>query len=74
MPKNTGAGVILAGLSLVCGVALIWYVWWLAAISFIALLVVAMGHTFNYRRDFYIPADAVTQSEAARSRLLATGA
>ena len=74
MPKNTGAGVILAGLSLVCGVALIWYVWWLAAISFIALLVVAIGHTFNYRRDFYIPADAVTQSEAARSRLLATGA
>ena len=74
MPKNTGAGVILAGLSLVCGVALIWYVWWLAIISFIALLVVAIGHTFNYRRDFYIPADAVTESEAARSRLLAMGA
>jgi cytochrome o ubiquinol oxidase subunit 1 len=74
MPKNTGAGAILAGLSLVCGVALIWYVWWLAALSFVALLAVAIGHTFNYRRDFYIPADAVTRTEADRSRLLATGA
>merc|ERR1711965_39990 len=27
MPKNTGAGIILAGLSVVLGVALIWYIW-----------------------------------------------
>ena len=35
MPKNTGAGIILAGLSAVCAVALIWYVWWLAIASFV---------------------------------------
>ncbi len=27
MPKNTSAGIILAGLSLVTGFALIWYIW-----------------------------------------------
>ncbi|OWK21844.1 hypothetical protein AJ88_12355 [Mesorhizobium amorphae CCBAU 01583] len=27
MPRNTGAGVILAGLSVVLAVALIWYIW-----------------------------------------------
>ena len=37
MPKNTGAGVVLAGLSTVLGFALIWYIWWLAALSFVAL-------------------------------------
>lgn len=71
MPRNTGAGVILAGLSVVLAVALIWYIWWLAIVSFVALLFAAIGHTFNYKRDFYIPAEAVTATEDARSKLLA---
>jgi cytochrome o ubiquinol oxidase subunit 1 len=71
MPKNTGAGVILAGLSTVCGFALIWHVWWLAAVAFIALLFTAIAHTFNYRRDFHIPVETVIEAEAARTRELA---
>ena len=67
MPKNTGAGVILAGLATVCGMALIWYIWWLAALSFLGILAVAIGHTFNYRRDFHIPAATVASVEAARA-------
>ena len=71
MPKNTGAGVILAGLSTVLGIAMIWYVWWLAAASLLGLLVVAIGHTFNYKRDYYISADDVVRTENARTKLLA---
>jgi cytochrome o ubiquinol oxidase subunit 1 len=71
MPKNTGTGVILAALSTIVGFALIWYIWWLAAVGFFALLVVAIGHTFNYHRDFHIPAEEVTRTEAARTQLLA---
>jgi cytochrome o ubiquinol oxidase subunit 1 len=71
MPKNTGAGIILAGLSLVFGVAMIWYVWWLAVISFIAILAVAIGHTFNYSRDYYIPAETVVRTEGQRTNMLA---
>jgi cytochrome o ubiquinol oxidase subunit 1 len=71
MPSNTGAGVILAGLAMVCGLAMIWYVWWLAALSFVGLLAVAIGHTFNYKRDFYIPASEVEQFENARTAALA---
>jgi len=74
MPKNTGAGVILAGLATVFGFAMIWYVWWLAALSFAALIVVAIGHTFNYARDFYIPAERVAEVEGERSRMLNAGA
>ncbi|WP_448661485.1 cytochrome o ubiquinol oxidase subunit I [Sphingomonas sp. CJ20] len=74
MPKNTGTGVILAGLSTVMGFALIWYMWWLAAASFAGILVVAIGHTFNYKRDFYIPAETVAEVEAARAAALAQGA
>jgi cytochrome o ubiquinol oxidase subunit 1 len=74
MPSNTSAGIILAGFSVVCGFALIWYIWWLAAISFVALLVTAIGHTFNYKRDFHIPADEVVRTEAERTRLLSAEA
>ncbi|MCB5204542.1 cytochrome o ubiquinol oxidase subunit I [Neorhizobium sp. T786] len=71
MPKNTGTGVILSGLSIALAFALIWYIWWLAAVSFIAIIAVSIGHTFNYKRDFYIPVETVTATEDARSRLLA---
>jgi cytochrome o ubiquinol oxidase subunit 1 len=71
MPSNTGTGIILAGLSAVCGFALIWYMWWLAGLSFLALLTVAIAHTFNYRRDFYIPVETVEAAEAVRTRQLA---
>ena len=72
MPKNTWAGVVLAGLSMVCGLAMIWYIWWLAALSFLALLATAIIHTFNYDRDFHIPVEDVIASEDARTRALQT--
>jgi cytochrome o ubiquinol oxidase subunit 1 len=71
MPKNTPAGIILAGLAVVCGVALVWYVWWLAALSFLGLLGYAIFHTFNYHREFYIPVQEVAETEKARTLLLA---
>lgn len=71
MPKNTGTGIILAGISIVFAFAMIWYIWWLAALSFIAMIATAIGHTFNYNRDFHIPAETVTATEDARSKLLA---
>jgi cytochrome o ubiquinol oxidase subunit I len=74
MPKNTGAGVILAGLSTVLGLAMIWYIWWLAALSFVALIVTAIGHTFNYKRDYYISADEVVRTEAMRTQLMTSRA
>ncbi len=70
MPSNTGTGVILAGLSVAFSVAMIWYVWWLAALSFVGILAVAIGHTFNYKRDFHIPAEQVIATENARTSLL----
>ncbi|VVE38241.1 cytochrome o ubiquinol oxidase subunit I [Pandoraea capi] len=71
MPKNTGAGIILAGLATVCGFGLIWHMWLVVIVAFVSLLAVAIGHTFNYHRDYYIPADQVEHTEAARTRLLA---
>ena len=71
MPRNTGTGVILGLLSVVFSFAMIWYIWWLAAFSFAAMLVVTIVHTFNYNRDFHIPAETVIRSEDQRTALLA---
>jgi cytochrome o ubiquinol oxidase subunit 1 len=76
MPRNTAAGVILSGLAFIFGFAMIWYIWWLAALSLIGLFVVGIGHTFNYNRDYFIQPDEVARIEGARSEVLgrATGA
>jgi cytochrome o ubiquinol oxidase subunit 1 len=71
MPRNTGTGVILAGLAVGFAFGMIWYMWWLAGASFVAMLAVAIFHTFNYKRDFHIPADFVEKTEGERTRLLA---
>ncbi|MEX6508765.1 cytochrome o ubiquinol oxidase subunit I [Jiella sp. M17.18] len=70
MPKSTGAGAILAALSFVFGFAMIWYIWWLAALAAIGLFVTAIGHTFNYNRDYHIPAEEVVRAENARTAML----
>jgi len=64
MPKNTGAGIILAGLSTALGFALIWHMWLPAALCFAAIIGGAIYHTFNYQRDYHIPADEVAHTEA----------
>ena len=71
MPRNTGVGVILAGLALTLGFGMVWYMWWLAAVSLAGILIVAIGHTFNLARDFFIPADVVAATEGKRMQLLA---
>ncbi|WP_279237452.1 cytochrome o ubiquinol oxidase subunit I [Dyella sedimenti] len=71
MPLNTGAGIVMAGLSFVFGFAMVWYMWLLAIVSFAALLVVAIAHTFDYHRDYYLSADEVRRVEATRTELLA---
>jgi cytochrome o ubiquinol oxidase subunit 1 len=69
MPMNTGAGVVLAGLSTLCAFALVWHMWPLAVMAFVATLAVAVAHTFNYDRDFYLDPSEVARVEAARARL-----
>jgi cytochrome o ubiquinol oxidase subunit 1 len=71
MPKNTATGLILGVLCIVFAFAMIWYIWWLAAFSFLVIAVVAIGHTFNYNRDFYIPVDEVVRTEGQRTALMA---
>ncbi|MDH2328234.1 cytochrome o ubiquinol oxidase subunit I [Cereibacter sp. SYSU M97828] len=72
MPRGTGAGVILSVLAVICGFALVWYIWWLAALSFIGIVGYSIYHTFDNDRDYYIPVDEVIETERKREAQLAS--
>ncbi|HET8552270.1 MAG TPA: cytochrome o ubiquinol oxidase subunit I [Gammaproteobacteria bacterium] len=65
MPKNTAAGVVIGALACIFGFAMVWYIWWLAVVSFVGVVGAAIVHTFNYHRDYHIPADEVSRVERA---------
>jgi cytochrome o ubiquinol oxidase subunit 1 len=70
MPANTWAGFVIAALSAVLGFGMIWHMWLLVGAAFVAMMAAIILHTFNYKRDFYIPAETVTRTEEAHTRLL----
>ncbi|HEU5435862.1 MAG TPA: cbb3-type cytochrome c oxidase subunit I, partial [Telluria sp.] len=70
MPKNTGAGFVISALAAAVGFALIWQMWLLAALGMVVMIAATIIHTFNYKRDYYIPAADVTRTENARTLLL----
>jgi len=70
MPKNTAAGFIIAAIAAAIGFGMIWHMWLLVGAGFVAMMAAIITHTFNYKRDFYIPVDEVVRVEAIRSSLL----
>jgi cytochrome o ubiquinol oxidase subunit 1 len=74
MPKNTAAGFVIAMLATACGFALVWHMWLPVALSFAAVVIAAVVHTFNYEREFHIEAEVVARTEQARTEAFAAAA
>jgi cytochrome o ubiquinol oxidase subunit 1 len=70
MPKNTWAGFVIAAISAALGFAIIWHMWLLVGLAFVAMMVAIIYHTFDYKRDYYIPAEQVVRTEHAHTVLL----
>ena len=66
MPRNTASGFVIAMLATAMGFALIWHMWLFAALGFAAMVAAAIFHTFNYDRDYHIPAGDVERCEQER--------
>ena len=65
MPKNTGIGVYLGALSFILGFGMIWYIWWMAIIAAVGMLVCLVARSFQTDLHYYIPAEEVAQREQA---------
>ncbi|GLR25115.1 cytochrome o ubiquinol oxidase subunit I [Limnobacter litoralis] len=70
MPKNTAAGFVISAFAAVIGFAVIWHMWLVAGLGFVGMMASIIIHTFNYKRDYYIPVDQVVKTENIRTRLL----
>ncbi|MFZ0869444.1 MAG: cytochrome o ubiquinol oxidase subunit I [Rhodanobacter sp.] len=66
MPRNTGAGIILAGFSFVLCFGLVWHIWPLAVASLIGAIATFIVRTYDRDVDYVIPASEVTRIERDR--------
>ncbi|HSQ83843.1 MAG TPA: cytochrome o ubiquinol oxidase subunit I [Desulfobacterales bacterium] len=71
MPKNTAAGFVNGVLSFIFGFAMVWYIWWLAVISALGMLVTVIIRSADDNTDFPVPAAEVERIENLRYRELA---
>lgn len=63
LPKNSGFGIIIGGLSFLIGFGLIWHIWWLAAIGLVGIIVSIIIRSMDEETEFIIPAHEVATLE-----------
>ena len=63
MPKNTASGIYISGFLFVLGFAMVWHIWWLAAVCFVGALIVFIQRAFDENTSYIIPAEEVKQME-----------
>jgi len=73
MPKNTVAGVAVAGFITVMGFAMIWHIWWLAALGLFGAFVSLILRVYNSDVDYYVQPDEVARIENAHLDKVAKG-
>jgi cytochrome o ubiquinol oxidase subunit I len=64
MPKNTGAGLVIAGFVFGFGFAVIWHIWWLAALSLLAAITATIIKTTNDDSEYTITAEELEKHDA----------
>jgi cytochrome o ubiquinol oxidase subunit 1 len=70
MPTNRAAGFVIAMIITVMGFALIWHIWWLVIVTFIASIVSFIVSSFTKKVDYYVPAAEVERIENERYAIL----
>jgi cytochrome o ubiquinol oxidase subunit 1 len=63
MPRNTSAGLLIGGFSLVLGFALVWHIWWMAAAGAVGIVATAIAYSFKLNREYFLSALDVERSE-----------
>jgi cytochrome o ubiquinol oxidase subunit 1 len=65
MPRNSPAGFITAFFATIMGFSLIWHIWWLAILGFVAAIIVVLIAGWSIDREDAIPAAEVAEMERA---------
>jgi cytochrome o ubiquinol oxidase subunit 1 len=71
MPKNSATGFVTAFFAVVTGFALIWHIWWMAALGVFGAFVTILVFAFRDHEEFEISAEQVAQFDRARQAEIA---
>ncbi|WP_213881825.1 cytochrome o ubiquinol oxidase subunit I [Pseudomonas sp. dw_358] len=66
MPSNTSAGLIISALLTLFGFAMIWHIWWLAAVGLAGAISCFVAHACRDDQGYWVPAQTVRALEAQR--------
>lgn len=61
MPKNSATGFVNAFFAVVIGFALIWHIWWMAALGLIGAFVTVLVFAFRDEDEIEIPAERLAE-------------
>lgn len=65
MPRNTGAGFIIAICAGITGFAIIWHMWIPGVVGFVGVIATVIARTFATDTDYYVDAETVKHTELA---------
>src|ERR1700758_1531493 len=71
MPKNSPIGFVIAFFAVVSGFALIWHIWWMAALGTLGIFVAILLFAFREEEEIEIPADKIARFEAEQQAEMA---
>jgi cytochrome o ubiquinol oxidase subunit 1 len=63
MPKNTWAGIVIAGFSLIMGFAMVWHIWWMAIFGTVGMIGAWIVYAFEKNKDYYVEIEEVEAIE-----------
>ncbi|WWO95322.1 MAG: cytochrome o ubiquinol oxidase subunit I [Candidatus Dasytiphilus stammeri] len=63
MPKNSSIGIVIASFSVLFGFAMVWYIWWLAGISFLGIMISWIIKSFDENTDYYVSVSEIITIE-----------
>ncbi len=68
MPRNSATGFVCAFFATVAGFAMIWHIWWLAAVAMVGAFATFVVFAWRDRTEYEIPADEVARIDRANRR------
>jgi len=67
LPKNTAMGIFIAASAFAAGFAIIWHIWWLAALGLIGIVTLIIVRSTAEHPEYTISAEKVAQMEAEKA-------
>ncbi|MEC8523684.1 MAG: cbb3-type cytochrome c oxidase subunit I [Pseudomonadota bacterium] len=63
MPKNSWMGPVIGLLTLPMGFGLVWHIWWMVGVSFLAIIAAWFRFSFERDKDYYVEVEEVEKIE-----------